>query len=123
MAAQKAGPALAEIITLLQELSASADARLSPAAENQVRLQYRDNGGGDSLSEEWKIFGVGEINQKYCPSVLKYFCHMTNLEDVLTQTISQQCVVTQTRQRLGPIITTILYGHRQIQTDTHGTKL
>ena len=43
--------------------------------------------------------------------------------DVLTQTISQQCVVTQTRQRLGPIITTILYGHRQIQTDTHGTKL
>lgn len=48
---------------------------------------------------------------------------MTNLEDVLTQTISQQCVVTQTRQRLGPIITTILYGHRQIQADTHGTKL
>ena len=41
MAAQKEGPALAEIITLLQELSASADARLSPAAENQVRLQYR----------------------------------------------------------------------------------
>ena len=34
---------------------------------------------------------------------------MTNLEDVLTQTISQQCVVTQTRQRLGPIITTILW--------------
>ena len=65
MAAQKAGPALAEIITLLQELSASADARLSPAAENQVMLQYQDNGGGDSLSEEWKIFGVGEINQKY----------------------------------------------------------
>ena len=65
MAAQKAGPALAEIITLLQELSASADTRLSPAAENQVRLQYRDNGGGDSLREEWKIFGVGEINQKY----------------------------------------------------------
>ena len=65
MAAQKAGPALAEIITLLQELSASADARLSPAAENQVRLQYRDNGGGNSLREEWKIFGVGEINQKY----------------------------------------------------------
>ena len=46
------------VFTLLQELSASADARLSPAAENQVRLQYRDNGGGDSLSEEWKIFGV-----------------------------------------------------------------
>ena len=65
MAAQKAGPALAEIITLLQELSASADPRLSPAAENQVRLQYRDNGGGNSLREEWKIFGVGEINQKY----------------------------------------------------------
>ena len=56
MAAQKAGSALAEIITLLQELSASADARLSPAAENQVRLQYWDNGG--SLREEWKIFGV-----------------------------------------------------------------
>ena len=65
MAAQKAGSALAEIITLLQERSASADERQSPAAENQVRLQYRDNGGGDSLSEEWKIFGVGEINQKY----------------------------------------------------------
>ena len=58
MAAQKEGPALAEIITLLQELSASADARLSPAAENQVMLQYQDNGGGDSLREEWKIFGV-----------------------------------------------------------------
>ena len=67
MAAQKEGPALAEIITLLQELSASADgdAKLSPAAENQVMLQYRDNGGSDSLREEWKIFGVGEIIQKY----------------------------------------------------------
>ena len=35
-AASKAGPALQEIITLLRELSSSADARLSPAAENQV---------------------------------------------------------------------------------------
>ena len=40
-AASKAGPALQEIITLLRELSSSADASLSPAAENQVRLQYR----------------------------------------------------------------------------------
>ena len=60
MAAQKAGSALAEIITLLQELSASADARLSPDAENQVRLQYRDNGGFQmsnlGLSVSFKIF-------------------------------------------------------------------
>ena len=58
MAAQKAGPALAEIITLLQELSASADARLSPAAENQVRLQYRDNGGVENI---WSWRNKSEI--------------------------------------------------------------
>ena len=58
MAAQKAGSALAEIITLLQELSASADARLSPAAENQVRLQYRDNGGVENI---WSWRNKSEI--------------------------------------------------------------
>ena len=40
-AATAAGPALQEIITLLRELHQAADHRLSPAAESQVRLQYR----------------------------------------------------------------------------------
>ena len=40
-AASKADPPLQDIITLLCELSSSADVSLSPAAENQVRLQYR----------------------------------------------------------------------------------
>ena len=83
-------------------------------------LQRTRWGCSTGTMEEWKIFGVGEINQKYCPSVLKYFCHTAYLEDVLTQTVSHQCVVTQTEignNNNHNIIWTQTYPDRQTCTE------
>jgi len=78
-AATAAGPALQEMITLLRELDMSADTRLSTAAENQVRLQYRRH--CRQSTDPYKravycILGATDINDEHSEVV-------TSLDDYL----------------------------------------